>query len=243
MNQKKFWFLNRVKLFQDLSLEDAETLDGLMEVQRFKRKQVVFMPGDPSQQIFLIKSGLVKISKVTEEGKELTLMFLSHGELFGELAVFDSGPRNTMAEAYEDTLVCSMACDAFLQFMLARPQVGLQVTRLIAERRRKLENKIDNLLFRGAHARLAGLFLDLSHDFGVRDSRGIIINLKLTHRELANLIGSTRETVSFALIDLKKENVIETDGKRVVLLNVPALERIYEGKAGAAAEPRSAGPR
>lgn len=243
MNQKKFWFLNRVKIFQDLSPEDAEYIDGLLDVQRFKRKQVVFMPGDSSQNIFLIKSGLVKISKVTEEGKELTLMFLSHGELFGELAVFDNGPRNTMAEAYEDTLICAMSCDDFLKFMLSRPQVALHVTRLIADRRRKLENKIDNLLFRGAHARLAGLFLDLSHDFGVRDSRGIIINLKLTHRELANLIGSTRETVSFALIDLKKDGVIETDGKRVILLNLPALERIYEGKVTSPAEPTPTPPR
>lgn len=230
MNQKKFWFLNRVRIFQELGLEEAELVEQMSKVQRFKRKQAIFMPGDASDQIFLIKSGLVKVSKVTEEGKELTLMFLSQGELFGELAVFDNTPRNTMAEAHEETIICGIASDEFLKFMMARPQVGLQLTRIIAERRRKLENKIDNLLFKGAHARLAGLFVELAADFGVRDSRGTIINLKLTHREMANLIGSTRETVSFALIDLKKDGMIETDGKRVILLDLARLETIYDGR-------------
>lgn len=227
MNQKKFWFLNRVKIFQDLSYEDAEVLDSLCDVQRIKRKQVIFMPGDPSDKIYIVKSGLVKISKVTEEGKELTLLFLSQGDIFGELAIIDGMPRNTMAEAYEDTILCGIDREQFLEFITARATVAIAITRLIAERRRRLENKIDNLLFKGAHARLAGLFLELSSEFGVRDSRGTIINLKLTHREMANLIGSTRETVSFALLDLKKDNLIETDGKRVVILDPARLETLH----------------
>lgn len=230
MNQKKFWFLNKVKILQDLSADDAEVFDSLCETVRYRRKQVVFMPGDPSDRIFFIRNGLVKVSKVTEEGKELTLMFLPNGELFGELAVFDSMPRNIMAEAYEDSTLTTVASEAFLKFVMSRPGVALPLTRLIAERRRKLENKIDNLLFKGAHARLAGLFLDLAADFGVRDSRGTIINLKLTHREMANLIGSTRETVSFALLDLKKDGLIESDGKRVVLLDMAKIEQLYDGR-------------
>ncbi len=230
MNQKKFWFLNRVRVFQDLSLEDAELIDRLCDVQRIKRKQVVFMPGDPSDKIYLLKSGLVKVSKVTEEGKELTLMFLSQGDIFGELAAVDSLPRNTMVEAYEDTTVCMINRDDFLDFIVKRPLVTMQFTRLIGERRRKLENKIEHLLFKGAHARLAGLFLELSTDFGVRDSRGTIINLKLTHREMANFIGSTRETVSFALLDMKRDLLIETDGKRVVILDPARLEGLHEGR-------------
>jgi len=230
MNQKKFWFLNRVEIFQDLSLEDAELIEEMSEVEKFKRKQVIFMPGDPSDRLFLLKSGLVKISKVTREGKELTLMFLSQGDIFGELAVVDGAPRNTMGEAYEDSVVCVLTRADFLDFMMSRPKVALRVTGLISSRRRKLENKIDDLIFKGAHSRLAGLFLQLANDFGVRDSRGTIINLKLTHREMANLIGSTRETVSFALLDLKKERMIETDGKRVVILNNASLSKLYSGR-------------
>ncbi len=229
MSQKKFWFLSRVKMFKDLSQEDAEELEGMLEQHRIRRRQPIYLPGDLSEHVYLLKSGLVKISKVTPEGKELTLMFLTPGALFGELAVISDDARNTMAEAYEDCVVCSLERERFLQFIVARPTLALEVTRLIAERRQNLENKIDNLLFKGAHARLAALFLDLSRDFGVRDSRGIIINIKLTHREMANLIGSTRETVSFALIDMKRDGAIEMDGKRVVILKANLLKRLRDG--------------
>ena len=230
MNQKRFWFLNRVKIFRDLSVEDAERIEAMSELVKIKRRQVIFTPGDPSDKIFILKTGLVKLSKVTEEGKELTLLFLSSGDVFGETALVDPMPRNTLAQAYEDCVVQVIDRDAAVRFMMDHPQFIMAVTRLIAERRRQLENKIDNLLFKGAHARLAGLFIDLAQEFGVRDSRGVIINLKLTHREIANLIGSTRETVSFALLDLRKDGHIETDGKRIILLNLPGLESLYEGR-------------
>ncbi len=229
MSQKKFWFLSRSRVLKDLSSADAELLENMLELQRVRRRQPIYLPGDPADRIYLLKSGLVKISKVTPEGKELTLMFLTPGSIFGELAVIGQESRNTMAEAYEDCTVYSMERDAFLAFIVERPALALEVTRLIAERRQALENKIDNLLFKGAHARLASLFLDLANDFGVRDSRGVIVNIKLTHREMANLIGSTRETVSFALIDMKRDGAIETDGKRVVILKPDLLEGLRDG--------------
>ena len=87
---------------------------------------------------------------------------------------------------------------------------------------------MENLLFRSAHSRLASLFLELSKTFGVRDSRGVIINLKLTHKEIASLIGATRETVSFAMIDLRKDQLIESEGKRVILIDEPGLIRLRD---------------
>lgn len=230
MNQKRFWFLNRVKLFQDLSLDDAARIEAMSEVVKVRRRHVIFTPGDASDSLYLLKSGLVKISRVTEEGKELTLYFLSPGDVFGEASLIDRVPRNTLAQAYEDCVLQVIDRDSALKFMSGHPEFLLRVTQLIAERRRQLENKIDNLLFKSAHARLAGLFLELAKEFGVRDSRGIIINLKLTHREIANLIGSTRETVSFALLDLRKDELIQTDGKRVILLDIPRVEQLYEGR-------------
>lgn len=226
INQKRYWFMGKVRVFQDISTEDAEYLDGLMETIRCKRKQVVFMPGDASDRVYFIRSGLVKISKVTDDGKELTLMFLSQGDLFGELAVADAGPRNVMAEVYDDSVICSIERAPLAEFVQTRSGVAFEFLRVMSERRRRLENKMDSLLFRGAHSRLASLFIELAMEFGVRDSRGTIVNLKLTHREMANLIGSTRETVSFALLDMKKDKLIETDGKRVVLVDVPRLEQL-----------------
>ena len=230
MNQKRFWFLNRVELFSGLSLEDAARIEGMSEVVKVRRRHVIFTPGDSSDKIYMLKSGLVKISRVTQEGKELTLHFLSAGDVFGEGALIDKAPRNTLASAYEDCVLQSIDRESALQFMATNTDFILKLTQLIADRRRKLENKIDNLLFKSAHARLAGLFLELSDEFGVRDSRGVIINLKLTHREIANLIGSTRETVSFALLDLRKDKLIQNDGKRVILLDIPGIKKLHDGR-------------
>lgn len=230
MNQKRFWFLNRVELFQDLSLDDAARIEAMSELVKVRRRQVIFTPGDASDKIYLLKSGLVKISRVTEDGKELTLHFLSPGDVFGETSLIDQAPRNTLAAAYEDCVLQVIDRADALKFMSGNASFLIRLTQLIADRRRRLENKIDNLLFKSAHARLAGLFLELAKEFGVRDSRGVIINLKLTHREIANLIGSTRETVSFALLDLRKDNLIQNDGKRVILLDMAGIEALYEGR-------------
>jgi CRP/FNR family cyclic AMP-dependent transcriptional regulator len=102
----------------------------------------------------------------------------------------------------------------------------MMITRLVADRRRALEKRIDSLLFKTAHARLASLFLDLLPRFGVRDARGTILNLKLTHREMASLIGASRETVSFAILDLRKDDLILTEDKRVVLLDEERLQAL-----------------
>src|SRR5690606_28387370 len=120
----------------------------------------------------------------------------------------------------------SVPRDDFLKLVLQYPQLALRMTRLISERRRRLENRVGGLLFKTAHARLASLFLDLAEDFGVRDSRGVIVNLKLTHKEMASLIGATRETVSFAILDLRRDELILTESKRVVIVDEPGLRRL-----------------
>ena len=118
--------------------------------------------------------------------------------------------------------------DDFLRIMMRNAPLAMKMMKLVGERRRQLENRVENLLFRSAHARLAALFLELQHSFGVRDSRGVIINLKLTHREIASLIGATRETVSFAILDLRRDNLILTEGKRVILLDEPGLRKLRD---------------
>ena len=94
------------------------------------------------------------------------------------------------------------------------------------KKRRLVENRIGSLLFKTAHSRLANLFLDLAEDFGVRDSRGVIVNIKLTHKEMASLIGATRETVSFAILDLRKSGLILTESKRVIILDEDGLKEL-----------------
>ena len=224
----KGWFLRQCPLFADLPERELELIESTSETLDLRRKSRIWEPGAPPTSIYVVRSGIVKVSKVSDEGRELTLHFLTRDHLLGELVLVTEAPHDTVAEAYEDTLLLRIGKDDFQRVMMRCPMLALRVLRLMGERRQRLENRVENLLFRSAHARLASLFIELAQTFGVRDARGVIINLKLTHKEIASLIGATRETVSFAILDLRKDNLILTEGKRVILLDEPGIQKLRD---------------
>lgn len=228
MLKTKAWFIRQNPMLADLPERELEVLEQVSDNVEVRRRHMVWEPGDPANTVYLVRSGIVKLSKLSEEGRELTLNFFTRDQIFGELAVVSEQPHDTLAEAYEDCLLLSIGKDDFLRVMMRTPLLAMRMMRLVGERRQKLENRVESLLFRSAHARLANLFLDLAGTFGVRDSRGVIINLKLTHKEIASLIGATRETVSFAILDLRKDGLIQTEGKRVIILNEPGLKSLRD---------------
>ncbi|MBN2797995.1 MAG: Crp/Fnr family transcriptional regulator [Deltaproteobacteria bacterium] len=228
MRRNKAWFFKNLPLFEGVQTAPLERFLAQVEPQDWLKKRMVWSPGDPSEHVFFIRSGVVKTSKISDEGRELTLQFYTRNDIFGEMAIFSPGDHSTHAEAYEDSSLFVAHRDAFLQLLRAQPEIALSVTRVISERRERLEARVGRLLFKTAHARLASLFLDLVRDFGVRDSRGTIVNLKLTHKEMASLIGATRETVSFAILDLRKEGLIVTEAKRVIIVDEDALAALMD---------------
>jgi CRP/FNR family transcriptional regulator len=224
----KGWFLRQCPLFADLPERELDLIESTSETLDLRRKARIWEPGTAPASIYVVRSGIVKVSKVSDEGRELTLHFLTRDHLLGELALVTDTPHDTVAEAYEDTLLLRIGKDDFQRVMMRCPVLALRVLRLMGERRQRLENRVENLLFRSAHARLASLFLELAQTFGVRDARGVIINLKLTHKEIASLIGATRETVSFAILDLRKDELILTEGKRVILLDEAGIQKLRD---------------
>lgn len=228
MLKPKAWFIRQNPMFSDLPERELELLEQLTEANDYRRRAVVWSPGQPASQIYIVRSGIVKVSKVSDEGRELTLHFFTRDMLFGELAVVSDTLHDTNAEAFEDSNLLTIGKEDFTRVMMRNPPLAMRMIRLLGERRRALENRVENLLFKSAHSRLAGLFLELSVHFGVRDSRGVIVNLKLTHKEIASLIGATRETVSFAILDLRKDGLILTEGKRVILVDEPRLKLLRD---------------
>jgi CRP/FNR family cyclic AMP-dependent transcriptional regulator len=221
-------FFRTHELLSNLPEHLLSDLERSAREQNFRKKQTIWSPGDTADRVFFVRSGVCKVAKPMDESREITLQFFTRGALIGEYAALFPEPRDTRCEAYEDSTLYAIPREDFQRVLQRSPILGTEVARVIGTRRRRLENRLKNLIFRTAHARLAGLFLDLSEDFGVRDSRGVIVNLKLTHREMAALIGATRETVSFAILDLRKEGLILTEGRRVILLDVERLEALRD---------------
>jgi CRP-like cAMP-binding protein len=218
--------LKKIPLLQDVSHDSIHKLVSHIELKEVRRRQVVYLPGDPGQTVFFVNGGRVKISKVTRDGKELTLAYRGPGEIFGELAMIDGGPREEMAEAMENALISELPRQEFEKIVQREATVGYKLTKIVASRRREVENKIEQLIFKDVNAKLAELLLRLATEYGIEDSRGTLVSLKITHQEMANLIGSTRETVSLTLSQFKRKGLIQTDGRKVILADREGLRAL-----------------
>ncbi|TMQ05546.1 MAG: Crp/Fnr family transcriptional regulator [Deltaproteobacteria bacterium] len=198
--KRVLWYLRKVPLLADLGPDAIARMAERVELREARRRDVVYLPGDPGRSLFFVHGGRIKVSKVTRDGKSLTLAYHGPAELFGDSCLLDGGPRTEMAEA---------------------------MTRLMIIRRRELENKVEALVFRDVSSKLAELLVKLAGEYGVDDARGTLIALKITHQELANLIGSTRETVSLTLSNFKRKRLIQTEGRKVIISDAEALRALY----------------
>jgi CRP/FNR family transcriptional regulator, cyclic AMP receptor protein len=225
-DKRILWYLKKVPILSDLHGDALGRLAEKVEMKEIRRRQVIYLPGDPGGAVFFVNGGRVKISKVTRDGKELTLAYRGPGEVFGETCLIDGGPREEMAEAMENALVTEVERSEFERLLQAQALLGLRLSKILAQRRREVENKIENLVFKDVNAKLAELLLRLATEYGVDDSRGTLVALKITHQEMANLIGSTRETVSLTLAQFKRKGLISTDGRKVILADREGLRAL-----------------
>jgi len=226
MSQNKTWFFRSNVFLKDLSAAELAVVDARSSVQKIKRKSVLWTHGDPSKHAYWIRNGVVKIFRHAFGGRTHGLDYFTKGDLVGEECIFSESPRTNEAVAYEDVTALAVEKGVFIELGQRKSLVLERIGRSITEKKIYQEQWHSFLLYRTVPARLAGLFLRLAKKFGVRDSRGIILNLKLTHREMAAIIGASRETVSFAILDLRKRGIIQVDGKRVVLVDLDAVQQL-----------------
>ena len=222
----KLWYLKNINLFHGMSEEQMRMIEQRTVMREVRRKEVLYLAGDAGDRIYLLKRGVVKISALDDQGREIILALLRMGEVFGEEAALEDAPRDHMAEAYEDALVCIVTKQDFLEMLRTHPTLAFKVTKLIGFRLKTFRNRVENLLYKGAPARLAATLLDLARDHGVPDAQGIVLPLKLSQQDLANLIGVTRESVNLALSDFRKKGLVTVEGRTIRLLRPEALEAV-----------------
>ena len=222
----KLWYLKNVNLFHGMSDAEMHVVEQRTIMREIRRKEVLYLPGDAGDRIYLLKRGVVKISTLTDDGKEIILALMRPGEVFGEEAVLEDAPRDHMAEAYEDALICVITRQDFMGILRAHPEMAFKVTKLVGFRLKTLRSRVEGLLFKGAPARLAQTLLDLARDHGVKDAEGVLLPLRLSQQDLANLIGVTRESVNLALADFRSRGLVEMDGRALRLLRPEELRAL-----------------
>lgn len=220
------WYLRKIPLLEVLSQDAISQLLSHVEMREVRRRQVLFLPGDPGQSVFFLNGGRVKISKVTRDGRELTLAYRVPGEIFGELCLGDGRPREDMAEAMDTALVTEVNRQYFEKLVDKHHRLAFELMRVSNARRAEVENKVARLIFRDVNSKLADLLLSLGREYGVENARGTLVAIKITHQEMANLIGSTRETVSLTLSQFRKQGFIAMDGRKVIVADFDGLAAI-----------------
>ena len=227
-------FFSQVPVLAALPEDTQKRLERLAEQRQYRRRQVIHFPDQPGDFVYLLCSGRVKIARVSDQGREVTLHLIEGPEIFGENGLVDANlPYELMAETLEDSLVAVFRRSDLLAGLTASPQASLEMLKLMSRRRSQAESQVADLVFLEVPKRLAKLLL-LLHETGSKASRGgLLAKAKFTHQELANMVGSTRETTTLVLNDFKRQGFLDFVGRKIVLRNRASLEAILLRGSGA----------
>jgi CRP/FNR family transcriptional regulator, cyclic AMP receptor protein len=196
-----------------------------MTASRLERGDVLFREGDRGDRLYVIGEGKIKLGLTSGDGRENLLAILGPGEMFGELSLFDPGPRTATATAVAETQLIALGHEDLTSFLSGRPAVAATMLAALARRLRRTNENLSDLVFTDVPGRVAKALLDLSTRFGRSSEEGILVAHDLTQEELAQLVGASRETVNKALADFATRGWIKLEARAVVLIDVERIQR------------------
>ena len=217
--------LRRAGLFQGVDPEAVEALAGQFEIIDAPRGAVLFNEGDPGESLYIVISGKVKLGRRSSDGRENLVAVMGPSDQFGELSLFDPGPRTATATVVTDAKVAKLPKEALQAWVQDRPQIAMQLLRVVARRLRRTNTMLADLIFVDVPGRVAKQLLQLAQRFGSVDGGQLRVTHDLTQEELAQLVGASRETVNKALADFASRGWLRLEGKSVVILDRERLAR------------------
>lgn len=209
--------LRKVNIFSDLRDREVDRLLEVVEEKNFAKDSVILTQDDLGDTLFIIVRGKVKIVLLSEEGKEITLSTLRDGDFFGEMSLLDGEPRSANVVALENSSLLIMRRDEFLKQLRKSPEIALRIMVEMSKRLRRADEKIRSLALLDVYARVSQILLQLAKSEGEKTKKGMVIKKRPTHQDIANMVGTSRETVSRVLSDLSKAGYIAIKGKEIIL--------------------------
>jgi len=222
----KLWYLSQISIFEEMSREEMREIDQLDTIHHFNwitKNTLIQTPETAREGLYFLKEGKLRLYKLNDNGKQFTLGILTRGNIFGELDSFSFGTRGVYIETMESSLVCTMSEPQFERLMINRPQLALKFLKALSDRLKEREEQLEQLALHGLRERLLHLLTTLSAKFGVIQEGYALIDLPLSHQEIANMLGASREAVSGVMSELAKEGVVKTS-RLSVQLAVTVLE-------------------
>lgn len=217
--------LRNVSLFSRLSEEELEVLSDSLRRRTFGKGMIIFQKDSPGQSLYIVETGKVRIFILSEAGQEISVRVYGCGEVFGELSMLDGLPRSAGAIAMDKTQVLTLHRDDFLALLERYPRMAPGIIATLSSRVRYTTEYAESLAFLDVNGRVAKRLLELADLYGVNRERGTEIDLGLTQRELASLVGSTRESVNKVVGTFRDLGLIEVEGQRITVLDPRGLKR------------------
>jgi len=230
-------FVRQVPLFADLNEEDAAKIASIAHTKSYPKDHLLFERGEEGSEFLVVTEGRLKVIFLSEDGRELTLTILGPFQSFGEVSLLDDSPRSASAVALSELKVLSINKRDFRTLLESNPRICISLLILMSRRLRDLTEDTAGLIFLDVYQRLARKLQHLSRTLGVPTDKGREIPQRLTHQELANMVGATRETVTKALNDMEARSIISFYKKQVLILDETELEactqhRFHERERG-----------
>lgn len=218
-------YLRQIGIFSQLKDEHLEKIHSISIFRKYGKGRIIIMEGEPGEAFFYIKSGLIKISKLSKDGREHILHILNEGHIFAEVTLFSRTVYPATAEVLEDAEIGIIKNEDLEKVIMENPGLSLELIKYLNKRLVEAHIKIRNLALYDTYGRTAEALLKLAEDYGKKSSKGIELDLNISRQELANIVGTTRETVTRALTAFKKEHSIDIDKNTITIID---RERIME---------------
>ncbi len=220
----ELWYFNDVNLFDVMCPHKVGNFGGQGHFKEYQKGENIYFTDDPASTMYLIASGKVRILNYTDDGEEVVKAILGRGEMFGELALLGQEQRTDIAEAMDKgTLVCPVKIEMVKELMKDDQEFSFKIYKWLGWRMKKMERKIDNLIFKDVRARLVDFIHELATEKGRRAGDSVQVEHFFTHKNIANLIGTSRQTVTTTLNELRDEGVLDFDRRHFYIKNIQAL--------------------
>ena len=217
--------LSRAGIFQGVDPDAVINLISQMQTESFPRGTTIFDEGEPGDTLYIIIEGKVKLARHAPDGRENLLSVMGPSDMFGELSIFDPGPRTSSAVCVTEVKAATMDSEMLRTWINDHPEISQQLLRVLARRLRRTNASLADLIFTDVPGRVAKTLLQLANRFGTQEGTGLRVNHDLTQEEIAQLVGASRETVNKALATFAQRGWIRLEGKSVVIVNTEHLAR------------------
>jgi CRP-like cAMP-binding protein len=226
---EKLGLLRDLELFSGLSEADIEAIGHATTMTQCHPGQIILSPDDPPDRIHILKAGRVRVYRVTPDGKQLTLDIYEKGTILGDMRLLG---QDRLPEAYAETIhaavICTITPDELRRLIERYPTIGVNIITFLSKRLQEAERELEAMAYQRVGQRLARKLTDLAQRFGVETVRGTLIQARLTQQELAEMIGTTRETLAHTLADFRRRDLLDTAHHQVLIRDAERLAEVAQ---------------